>query len=115
MGMLIVSPDMVLALPNTLGAEDLVKVSATIRARMRPSLYSLVHIAVYFASIISDRRVVKHSKDILENLLHGYIWMLPGVNYTWCDVLKYTCCDHTSWFVENIGKVIFGKERVCGI
>lgn len=115
MGMLIVSPNMVLAPSNTLGAEELVKVSAAIRARVCPLLDSFVHIAVYFASIISDRRVVKHSKDILKNLLHRYVWMLPGVNYAWCDVLKYTCRDLTSWFVENIRKVIFGKERVRGI
>lgn len=115
MGMLIVSPDMVLAMPDTLRAEELIKISAVIRARVRPSLDSFVHIVVYFTLIISDRRVVEYPKDILKNLLHGYIWMLPGVNYAWCDVLKYTCCNLTSWFVEDVGKVIFRQKRVRGI
>lgn len=115
MGILIVSPDMVLAMPDTLGAEELFKISAAIRSRVRPSLDSFVHIALYFAMIISDRRVVEYPNDILKNLLHGYIWMLPGVNYAWCDVLKYSCCDLTSWLVEDVGKVIFGQKRVRGI
>lgn len=115
MGMLIVSPHVVLAMPDTLGAEELIEIITAIRARVRPSLDSFVHIVLYFTLIVSDCRVVEYPKDILNNLLDGYIWMLPGVYYAWCDVLKYTCCNLTSWFVEDIGKVILGQKRVCGI
>ena len=65
--------------------------------------------------VVSKGGMVEHTGHILQNLLNRDIRMLPCIDDTWRDILKYTGSDLPGGWVENVRKVVFGKEGVCGV
>ena len=82
---------------------------------MSPPLHNIVHVAVKFAMVVAERRVVKDTVDVVKDLVHWDFGMLPGINDPWSYVLKDCGCNLTGRLVENVGKVVFREERMCGI
>lgn len=65
--------------------------------------------------VVAERRVVKDTVDVVQDLIHRDIGMLPGVDDTRSYVLKDRSCDLARRLIENVGKVIFREERMGGI
>lgn len=105
----------VLTRPDTLRAEDIIQVGTAIGTRVGPILNSLEHCSVGLVVHIPENRVMEDAQTIVENLVFGNIDVLPGVQYARCNVLDDCRSDLSGRFVENVGKVVLGQQRVSGI
>lgn len=105
----------VFARTDTLRAEDIVQVSATVGARVSPVLNGLEHRSVGFIAHIPENGVMEYAQAVVKNFLLGNVGVLPGVKHTGSDILNNRRGNLSGGFVENIGKVVLGKQRVGGI
>lgn len=99
----------VVAIFDTLGREDLVQVVA---GAARPLLHDREHVSMELAVLVAKSWVVEHADDVVENLVHRDIGMLPCVDDARCDILKDGRSYLASWLIENVGEMVFGKQRV---
>lgn len=98
---------MVFALSYALGREQYVEVRSAIWSRTCPALDRTEHVSVQLAMMIPNCWVMEDSGNIIEDLLHRNVGVLPCIDYTWRDILENSGRDLTSRLVEDIGKVIF--------
>lgn len=68
--------------------------------------------------VVSQRRVVEYSGDIVEDLVDRDIGVFPCINDARSDILENCGCNLTGGSVENVRKVVFGEQgvrRVCAL
>ena len=111
----VVVANVVLAMADTVGAEDVVQFGAAVWLREGPVLDDGEHLAVEFAVRVSISWVVEDAHNVVEDLVHWDVRMFPSVENAWGYVFEDCGSYFASRFVEDVGKVVFGKEGVRGI
>lgn len=70
---------MILTRFDALRPEYVVQVGSAVGLGTRPVLHNVEHGFVDLAARISSNRMVEDAHDVVEDLVHGDIWMFPGV------------------------------------
>lgn len=55
---------------------------------------------------------MKDSNNVIQDLLHRYVRILPSKNNTRCHILQDRRCHLAGWFVEDVGEVVLREQRV---
>jgi len=58
---------------------------------------------------------MENADDVVKDLVHWDVGVVPGVNDTWCDILQDSSSDLSSGFIENIAEVVLRQEGVSWI
>lgn len=64
---------------------------------------------------IAQDWVVEDLQAVIEYLVLGNIGVLPSVQNARRDVLHDCRSDPSGGLIQNVGKVVFGEQRVSGI
>jgi hypothetical protein len=59
--------------------------------------------------------VVEYFDAVIQDLVYGDVWVVPGIDDTGSDVFQDFYGDETGRFVEDVGEVVLGKHTVCWI
>lgn len=82
---------------------------------LHPSLDHIEHVSVYFDVAFSGCRVMKYLQAIIQHLLRGDVWVVPGVKHARSDKFEDLCSDLASWFVQDIAEMILTQHGVCWV
>lgn len=110
MAVFLVCTDMVSPFPHAFRAQNIIDVDPL--PRMNPSLHHIIHVAVEFAMLVAERRMVEDTIDVIQHLIRRNIGMLPGIDDPRGDILKDCCRNLARRLIENVGKMVFRKERM---
>ena len=105
----------VLARPDALGAKDVIEAGATVGTSVDPLFDGFEHGAVGIATHVTEGRMVEDVQAVVQDLVFGDVDMLPSVEHARGDIFQ-DCRGHVAGgFVEDVGEMVLGQERVGGI
>lgn len=79
-GLLVWANDMVLAVLDRFATENGVEL-IPVTMLVSPLPHRLEHVTLNLNVIVSDRWVVERTKDVIDDFVHGNIWMFPCVKH----------------------------------
>jgi len=85
---------------NTVGTKGNVEILASVGTS--PLLDDLEHVAVHLAVHVADGGMVENADNVFQDLLFGYLGMVPGVYDSRRDILENGRCDFAGWLVEDV-------------
>lgn len=101
--------------PDAFSTEDVVQRSSTVGTGMDPALDGFEHGPVSVVAHVPEGGVVEDTHAVLQDLVLGDVGVLPCVQDAGCNVLQDRGGDLAGRFIEDVGKVVLGEQRVGGI
>ena len=96
----------VVACFDALRAEEILQTVLRITLVVEPVLHTLEHASVQLEVVVADSRVVEHPAYIVHDFVLGDVWMIPGVDDAWGDVLQDDRSKLAGRLVEDVTEVV---------
>lgn len=104
-----VKPDVILTVTDVIRCKEVYLGAAV---PIRPVLHYVEHVAMQFAVLIAQGRVVEDTADVIEDFMKGDVGVLPREDDARGYVLEDRGGNLATGFVKDVGKVVFAEHAV---